>query len=178
MLNNSKLRRNISNYFKFVHTTIVYTTMRIEEVLKLSNATTLATKLVINLGYTTRMLEETISSILKEYDISVPQYNVMRILRGQKGKPASLACVQERMVDKNSNTSRLVDKLITKELVKRRLCPTNRRKVEIEITPNGLALLATLDPLTEKANSENTANLSQQECIQLNDLLDKMRTLE
>jgi DNA-binding MarR family transcriptional regulator len=149
--------------------------MKIENVLKLSAATSLATKLVINLGYSTRMLEETISSILKEYDISVQQYNVMRILRGQKGKPASLACIQERMVDKNSNTSRLVDKLIAKELVKRRLCPTNRRKVEIEITSNGLDLLNTLDPLTEEANSSNTANLSQQECIQLNDLLNKMR---
>lgn len=152
--------------------------MDIEVILKLSNVTSLATKLVINLGYTTRLLEETISSILKEYDISVPQYNVMRILKGQKGKPASLACIQERMVDKNSNISRLVDKLIAKELVKRRLCPTNRRTVEIEITPNGLDLLTTLDPLTEQANSENTANLSQQECIQLNDLLNKMRTHE
>ncbi len=152
--------------------------MDIEVILKLSNVTSLATKLVINLGYTTRLLEETISSILKEYDISVPQYNVMRILKGQKGKPASLVCIQERMVDKNSNISRLVDKLIAKELVKRRLCPTNRRTVEIEITPNGLDLLTTLDPLTEQANSENTANLSQQECIQLNDLLNKMRTHE
>lgn len=96
--------------------------MDIEVILKLSNVTSLATKLVINLGYTTRLLEETISSILKEYDISVPQYNVMRILKGQKGKPASLVCIQERMVDKNSNISRLVDKLIAKELVKRRLC--------------------------------------------------------
>ncbi|WP_031427860.1 MarR family winged helix-turn-helix transcriptional regulator [Flavimarina sp. Hel_I_48] len=152
--------------------------MTIENILKLSEATTLPTKVVINIGYTTSMLEESVASILKVHDISLPQYNVLRILKGQKGKPASLASIHERMVDTNSNTSRLVDKLIVKNFVKRRICPTNRRKVEIEITTTGLELLKTVDPLTEEANKNNLSNLSKEECILLNDLLNKIRTNE
>ncbi|MGB3774162.1 MAG: MarR family transcriptional regulator [Leeuwenhoekiella sp.] len=152
--------------------------MSIEEILKLSDATALTTKVIINLGYTARNVEETVSTILKDHDLSLPQYNVMRILKGQKGQPASLARIQERMVDKNSNTSRLVDKLIKKELVMRRICPSNRRKVEIEITSTGLDLLQTLDPLTEEANKKTLDNLSHQECVQLNYLLNKIRNHE
>ncbi|MGB5943017.1 MAG: MarR family transcriptional regulator [Leeuwenhoekiella sp.] len=152
--------------------------MTIEEVLKLSSATDLETKLVIHLGYVSRLLEESVAAILKEHELSIPQYNVMRILRGQKGQPASLACIQERMVDKSSNTTRLVDKLIAKNLTKRRICPTNRRKVEIEITEDGLSLLKQLDPLTLNINRENLDGLSQDEKQILNNLLNKIRTHE
>ena len=111
--------------------------MKIEDALKLSSNTDLKSKTLINLHYTSRFFEERFASLLKEFDLSVPQFNVLRILRGQKGKPASLACIQERMVDKNSNTTRLVDKLILKNLVLRKVCPENRRKIEITITIQG-----------------------------------------
>ena len=69
--------------------------------------------------------------ILKPFDLSSEQYNVLRILRGQKGKPANMSVIQERMISKNSNTTRLVDKLIVKEFVIRKICPSNKRKMEI-----------------------------------------------
>ncbi len=152
--------------------------MKIEDALKLSSNTDLKSKTLINLHYTSRFFEERFASLLKEFDLSVPQFNVLRILRGQKGKPASLACIQERMVDKNSNTTRLVDKLILKNLVLRKVCPENRRKIEITITEQGLDLLKTLDPVTQKSNAVHTSALSTEELELLNNLLDKLKSHE
>ena len=152
--------------------------MNIEEALKISKNLDLPSKTLINLMYTSRSVEEKFAALLKEYELSSPQFNVLRILRGQKGKPASLACIQERMVDRNSNTTRLVDKLITKELVVRRVCPDNRRRVEIEITEQGLQLLEKLDPLTTRHNAQSTSNLEENELIILNNLLDKLKNDE
>ncbi|WP_317041354.1 MarR family winged helix-turn-helix transcriptional regulator [Leeuwenhoekiella marinoflava] len=163
----------------FVSTNVVQTeTMEIEDTLKISRELDLPSKTLINIQYTSRLLEEKFAALLKEFDLSTPQFNVLRILRGQKGKPASLACIQERMVDRSSNTTRLVDKLISKGLVERRICPANRRKVEIEITKPGLILLKELDPLTTKTNAESAANLTQDELLTLNNLLDKLRNDE
>jgi DNA-binding MarR family transcriptional regulator len=152
--------------------------MKIEDALKLSSNTDLKSKTLINLHYTSRFFEERFASLLKEFDLSVPQFNVLRILRGQKGKPASLACIQERMVDKNSNTTRLVDKLILKNLVLRKVCPENRRKIEITITEQGLDLLKTLDPVSQKSNADHTSALSTEELELLNNLLDKLKSHE
>ncbi|WP_405325886.1 MarR family winged helix-turn-helix transcriptional regulator [Leeuwenhoekiella sp. LLG6367-2.1] len=152
--------------------------MKIEDALKLSSNTDLKSKTLINLHYTSRFFEERFASLLKEFDLSVPQFNVLRILRGQKGKPASLACIQERMVDKNSNTTRLVDKLILKNLVLRKVCPENRRKIEITITEQGMDLLKTLDPVTQKSNADHTSALSTEELELLNNLLDKLKSHE
>ncbi|MFD2826890.1 MarR family winged helix-turn-helix transcriptional regulator [Leeuwenhoekiella polynyae] len=152
--------------------------MKIEEALKINSGLDLSSKTLINIQYTSRLLEEKFAALLKEHGLSTPQFNVLRILRGQKGKPASLACIQERMVDRSSNTTRLVDKLIAKGMVERRICPANRRKVEIEITKPGLDLLKELDPLTKKTNAENASNLTENELLTLNDLLDKLRNDE
>ena len=149
--------------------------MTIEEALNISSTIDLPSKTLINIHYTSRILEEQFAALLKEYDLSTPQFNVLRILRGQKGKPASLACVQERMVDRNSNTTRLVDKLIKKGWVNRRVCPSNRRMVEIEITPAGLKLLEELDPLTQDVNTKSVSPLTQDELVTLNTLLDKLK---
>ncbi|MAU70456.1 MULTISPECIES: MarR family transcriptional regulator [unclassified Leeuwenhoekiella] len=152
--------------------------MTIEEALHISAKLDLESKTAINLQYTSRLLEEKFAGLLKEYDLTTPQFNVLRILRGQKGNPASLACIQERMVDRNSNTTRLVDKLIKKEWVKRRVCPDNRRMVEIEITAEGLAVLKQLDPLTRELNAKNVEALTEEELVTLNTLLDKLKTNE
>ena len=88
--------------------------MQIEQAIKTMHPMAIATKTVINMMYTSRLLEEAVLSVLKPYDLSIQQYNVLRILRGQKGKPANLSTIQERMVDRSSNTTRLVDKLIKK----------------------------------------------------------------
>ncbi|MGO4911488.1 MarR family winged helix-turn-helix transcriptional regulator [Leeuwenhoekiella sp. W20_SRS_FM14] len=149
--------------------------MRIEEDLKITSNTDLASKTLINLHYTSRLIEEKFNALLKEHDLSNPQFNVLRILRGQKGNPASLACIQERMIDRNSNTTRLVDKLIVKNLVKRQTCPENRRKVEIEITPDGLELLKELDPVTKNFNTHTLDNFNPEELETLNNLLNKLK---
>jgi DNA-binding MarR family transcriptional regulator len=124
--------------------------------------------------YTSRQLEQSVLHF-KKYDISAQQYNVLRILRGQKGNPANLSTLQECMIDKNSNTTRLVDKLLIKKLLERNQCPSNRRKVEILITKKGIELLKKLDPIVIKHNKENTKNLSNIELKTLNSLLDKLR---
>ncbi|MFI8380452.1 MarR family winged helix-turn-helix transcriptional regulator [Leeuwenhoekiella sp. NPDC079379] len=149
--------------------------MRIEADLKITSNTDLASKTLINLHYTSRLIEEKFNALLKEHDLSNPQFNVLRILRGQKGKPASLACIQERMIDRNSNTTRLVDKLIVKNLAKRQTCPENRRKVEIEITPDGLDLLKELDPVTKNFNALTLENFNTKELETLNNLLNKLK---
>ncbi|WP_342750413.1 MarR family winged helix-turn-helix transcriptional regulator [Aureitalea marina] len=135
------------------------------------------TKTVINIMYTSRHIEKTIDQF-RQHDLTMQQYNVLRILRGQKGQPANLSTIQERMIDKNSNTTRLVDKLIEKGLTRRQQCEANRRKVEIFITDKGMDLLSTLDPLTEKINREIVSNLSHTEKEKLNQLLDKLRNDE
>lgn len=132
-------------------------------------------KAIINLVYTNNWLKEKAMYFFKDYDLSAEQYNVLRILRGQKGNPANLSTLQERMLNKMSNTTRLVDKLISKELVTRQQCATNRRKIEIYITKKGLELLAELDPIINKNNNETTKNLNLKELKTLNTLLDKLR---
>lgn len=150
--------------------------MKLEEAIKINAPISLTTKTVINLMYTTRLIEEALVDVLKPYEITIQQYNVLRILRGQKGAPANLSTIQERMIDRNSNTTRLVDKLIKKGLVKRQVCKANRRKVEIFITEEGTSLLITLDPITEANNSNILSALTNETLEQLNNNLDTLRT--
>lgn len=102
---------------------------------------------IINLLTTANLLSEKINELLKPFDISSEQFNVLRILRGRKGEPANMCDIQERMIAKMSNTTRLVEKLLQKGLVNRKTCPFNRRKVEITITEKGMETLRQIDPL-------------------------------
>jgi len=135
----------------------------------------LTTKTVINLMFTSRYIEDLATSKIKLHGLTLQQYNVLRILRGQNGNPANLSDVQERMIDRNSNTTRLIDKLLTKGFVKRQTCPHNRRKVELFITEKGLEILKTLDPITEQNNADILSNLTDSELNILNNNLDKLR---
>ncbi|WP_353778231.1 MarR family transcriptional regulator [Winogradskyella sp. 3972H.M.0a.05] len=150
--------------------------MSIENEIKSTVALAPNLKAILNLIYTNNWLKEQQIRLFKEYDLSAEQYNVLRILRGQKGNPANLSTIQERMLNKMSNTTRLIDKLLSKDLVSRHTCPSNRRKIEIYITAKGLDLLKTLDPVTDNANKQITKNLSEAELTQLSNLLDKIRT--
>jgi len=114
------------------------------------------------------------TAVLKPMDLSPEQYNVLRILRGQQGKPTTIAAIQDRMLNTMSNASRLVDKLKAKELVKRDECPENRRKVDVLITEKGLRLLEFLEPQIAALN-KNVIHLGEQEVVLLNELLDKLR---
>lgn len=131
-------------------------------------------KAVINIIYTANWINLINAQALKPFGITLPQFNVLRILRGQYPKPATVSLIQERMLDKNSNASRLVDKLILKALVNRKECPNDRRQVEILITKKGLELLSELDKQMNKA-SKRFSNISEKEAQIINAILDKMR---
>jgi DNA-binding MarR family transcriptional regulator len=149
--------------------------MTIEEAIKSTVPLNPITKTVLNIMYTSRIVEEQVADMLKPYKISMQQYNVLRILRGQKGSPANLSTIQERMINKMSNTTRLVDKLIDKGLAERTICESNRRKVEILITPKGLDLLSEIDPVTQANNNNILKEFTLVELNTLNSLLDKLK---
>ncbi|MES2238963.1 MAG: MarR family transcriptional regulator [Bacteroidota bacterium] len=149
--------------------------MKIEDEIKSTVELGLSKKIILNIMYTQNILSERFNEVLKPYDLSGEQYNVLRILRGQKGNPANMCVIQERMVAKTSNTTRLVDKLLLKELVTRNVCPDNRRKIEVLITQKGLNVLAELDPKVIEHENALTSNLNPEELEQLNTLLEKYR---
>jgi DNA-binding MarR family transcriptional regulator len=152
--------------------------MRIEEIIKSNVTMDEAKKVVLNIMVTQNVIYEKFNEVLKPYDLSGEQYNVLRILRGQKGNPANMCVIQERMIAKNSNTTRLIDKLLLKELVTREVCPQNRRKIEVLITEKGLQLLQELDPKVLENEKIFASNLSETELTQFNTLLEKYRNLK
>lgn len=131
-------------------------------------------KAVVNLLFTHSYLVTIQNSLFKPYDISPEQYNVLRILRGQNGKPTTVSSIQERMLNKMSNASRLVEKLKSKGLLIREECPTDRRQVDVVISDKGLELLKELEVKVEEVN-HTLIHLNDEEVAQLNDLLDKLR---
>ena len=133
-------------------------------------------KALINIIYTANYINEEIGHVLKPFDISIQQFNVLRILKGRNDKPASLANIQSRMVSKMSNTTRLVDKLIEKELVSRSICKQNRRKVEIVITAYGKTFLEQVNNAVEQKEKELTKHLNTEELEHINVLLNHLRT--
>lgn len=135
----------------------------------------LSKKTVLNIIYTQNAVLDKFNEALKPFDISGEQFNVLRILRGQKGRPANMCVIQERMIAKTSNTTRLVDKLLLKNLVTRNVCSENRRKIEVLITEKGLKLLAELDPKIIENEDYFCDNLTIKELEQLNFLLEKLR---
>lgn len=131
-------------------------------------------KLAINIFYTYNWLSYSNHQNFKTEDITTQQYNVLRILRGQYPETCNLKLVKERMLDRMSDASRIVDKLKTKGFLERRECPNDRRNVDLLITEKGLNLLKSLDYIDDRF--KNTfKNLSSSELKQLNDLLDKAR---
>ena len=169
------MRLSITNCYTFVSTNFVVTNMKIEEVVKSNVVLGLSQKAVLNIIYTQNNINERLIEVLKPYDLSNEQYNVLRILRGQKGNPANMCVIQERMLAKTSNTTRLVDKLLLKELVTRKVCKENRRKIEVLITEKGLAILKELDPKVNDYENNIVASLTKNELEQLNELLEKIR---
>lgn len=149
--------------------------MEIEKEIKSTVPLSISKKVILNLNFTKNMIADKFQEILKPFDLSSEQYNVLRILRGQKGKPVNMSDIQERMLTKNSNTTRLIDKLITKEMVIRNVCPNNRRKMEITITDVGLKALADLDLPVENYEQSITGNLTAKELETLNTLLEKIK---
>jgi len=148
--------------------------MRIEDLLKIGTNIPLSKRVIVNLLYTNGLIHAELNKVLKPHDISLQQFNVLRILRGQKGAPASLSTLQDRMITKMSNTTRLVDKLIKKGLVEKQINKTNKRKIDICITTGGLSFLNTIDTLIDKKEVDMVSALDNKEATELMRLLGKL----
>ncbi len=131
-------------------------------------------KMLINIFFTSSWLGSKHACTIKPYSISSQQFNILRILRGQYPKPATVNLLIDRMLDKNSNASRLVEKLRLKKLVERAVCCEDRRAVNVAITQKGLDLLIELDK-QESAFIKELKTISEKEAEQINLLLDKLR---
>jgi DNA-binding MarR family transcriptional regulator len=131
-------------------------------------------KAAVNLLYTGGWLRDKMKLIFDREDITAQQFNILRILRGSFPNPLSTLQIRERMLEKMSDTSRLVDRLLAKGLVKKIICKTDRRLVDILITEKGKKLLHRLDQLDNDMDAI-LQNISEKEAAQLSDLLDKLR---
>ena len=131
-------------------------------------------KLAVNILYTHGWLLNNQGGLLKNHGVTSAQYNILRILRGQYPNPATINLLKERMLDKMSDTSRLVERLKQKDLVEREICPADRRRVEVVITKKGLKLLEDIDKHDDEIDHAfKKLNLSEARTV--NQLLDKMR---
>lgn len=148
--------------------------MKIEEAIKQDKFSSPYQKLIINIAFTNSYLLGMITAALKPYDLSMQQYNVLRILRGQHPEPVSINSITERMIDRMSNASRLVEKLRKKSLIERRQCQLDKRQVDVVLTNSGLQVLHELDEIMP-ALERNMHHLPEKEASLLNDLLDKIR---
>lgn len=130
---------------------------------------------IVNLLYTSNWIAGSQTQLLKPFKLTLQQYNVLRILRGQYPNPIKVSDITERMLDKMSNASRLVDKLVAKKLVLRTECPSDRRAVDVVITDKGLDLLKQLDTRQNEWNTLLEAKLTAEEAVSLSLLLDRLR---
>lgn len=149
--------------------------MSLEDEIKQSKFHSQYHKLIVNIMHTSSWLQNNHLQMMKTFGLTPQQFNVLRILRGQKGQPVSINELIERMIDKSSNASRIVDKLENKQYVLRKVCPNDRRQVEVTITKSGLELLGEMDePMKEL--EKTVKGISLQEAELVNTLLDKIKS--
>ncbi len=151
--------------------------MGIEKDIHQNKFTSARQKAMINLLFTYGWTIEKIKNFLAREDITHQQYNILRILRGSHPQPLSTLQIRERMLDKMSDTSRIVDRLLIKGLVKKTTCSADKRLVDVTITEKGQKLLKKLDTGYDHV-TEIMSNLSEKEAETLSNLLDKLRTGE
>ena len=148
--------------------------MTLEEQIKQKKFKSELEKAMVNIAFTSSYLSGRLNSMFKPYNISMQQFNVMRILKGQHPEPVSINDITDRMVDKMSNASRLVEKLRAKGLTERKPCKFDRRQVDVKLTSKGLELLESLNLKVQEAHME-FSHISEEEYERLNSVLDKMR---
>jgi len=134
-------------------------------------------KLVVNIQLTASRFAEKIQLVMKEHDLTSTQYNVLRILRGQNQKPASIGLIKERMIERNSDVSRIIDRLLKKGLISRTENEIDRRQKDVIISAEGLKVLKKIDDMNDLI-PEVLKNISEKEAQQLNNLLDKARNTQ
>lgn len=148
--------------------------MKIEDEIKQATFRSPHQKLAINILFTSWWLVTQHKDFFKSFKITNQQFNILRILRGQGDRSISGMEIKKRMIDKNSDVSRLLDRLAVKKLIEKSQCPSDKRAADIKITEKGLALLKEIDPLIDKLE-KSIWSLDANEIHQLSDLLDKCR---
>jgi DNA-binding MarR family transcriptional regulator len=147
--------------------------MKIEDEIKQQKFKTPHQKAVLNLIYTTSWMQGRQKDIFKTFGITLQQFNILRILRGQHPNSTSATEIKSRMLDKNSDVSRLLDRLLAKKVITKRVSANDKRAADVNLTEEGLELLRAID---KKQNQiDNVLLLSEEEAIILSDLLDKSR---
>ncbi len=145
--------------------------MKIEEEIKQPKFKTSYQKALINLIYTSNWLQSKQQDFFKPHGITATQFNILRILKGQHPASISATEIKSRMLDRNSDVSRLLDRLAQKNLINKSTCPNDRRAADVTITKEGLSLLDSIGYTVD----ENVIALTETEAAQLSDLLDKCR---
>ena len=147
----------------------------LEEIIKTKPIEDMHMRAYLNIMYTGNWISNRVNQALKPFDLTEQQYNVLRILRGQHGETMSLFEIQDRMIQKMSNVSRLIDKLLQKGLVERKECKMNRRKVDIRITDAGLAVVNDAEAPIQANFNEMARNFTAEEAKIIAGLLDQLR---
>ncbi len=147
--------------------------MKTSEALQMASFASTQEQLVLTVLHTASAMLSKHRVLLKPYGVTPEQFNILRILRGQQGKPIALRDISNRMIDKNSNTSRLVDKLLAKGLVQREACPEDRRRVDIVLTPSGRQLIEELKNIMDQEMSSLNGVWSESEAKKAILLLDR-----
>ena len=128
----------------------------------------------LNIHFTHNFLGNITQDLFKKYGLSPTQFNVLRILRGQHPKMANIGLIKERLIDRSSDVSRIVDRLVAKDLIHRNECPNDRRQKDVMISDKGLDLLSKMDACEQELDAK-LQHLTPTELSQLNLILDKLR---
>lgn len=145
---------------------------KIEDEIRQKKFTSVHQKAVINLIYTSNWLQNQQQEFFKSFGITGQQFNILRILKGQFPKSISGTEIKSRMLDRNSDVSRLLDRLASKNLITKQTCPNDKRASDVRITAEGLALL---NEINKTQKQDSVLSLSDEEAERLSDLLDKAR---
>lgn len=148
--------------------------MKIEDEIKQPRFKSPFQKVVLNLIYTANWLEGKQQDFFKPFGITSSQYNILRILRGQQPNKISGSEIKSRMLDKNSDIPRLLDRLLKKKHINKSPCSSDKRAADISITAEGLDVLSQIDGYIDRSEKKSI-HLSKEEAYQLSDLLDKCR---
>ena len=148
--------------------------MDVEQIIQTKSFHSQQQRTVIHLLLVGNRISELVGQALKPFGVSMQQFNVLRILRGQKGTPSNLNTLNERMITRMSNTTRLVDKLLERGYVSRTVCASNRRKIEIMLTSAGSEVLSKMDTVVREVEHELMQNMTEEEMKTLNLLLNQI----
>jgi len=151
--------------------------LKIEQEIEQENFDSEQQRLLINIMFTGNQFTLLSSRMLKQFSLTTQQFNVLRILRGQKGNPISVKDMHGRMLDSTSNVSRLVDKLLAKNLITLITCPNDRRKVELTIPKKGLQLLLEIDVFLKVIKKRLRSAITEDEAKIASRILDKFRII-